>query len=51
MSQPGLIEQLIKTVGLEHDSKRHKTPAVNPPLGKNEQGAIRDATWSYRSAI
>ena len=51
MSQPGLIEQVIKTVGLENDSKQHKTPAINPPLGKNEDGADRETQWSYRSAI
>lgn len=36
MTQPGLIDQIIKHVGLEYDSKQHKTPATNPPLGKNE---------------
>ena len=42
MSQPGLIEHVIKTVGLEHDSKQHKTPATNPPLGKHEDDADRE---------
>ena len=51
MSQPGLIDQVIRTVGLENDSKQHKTPSVNPPLGKSELGADRERTWNYRSAI
>lgn len=33
MYQPALIDQVIKTLGLQHDSKIHKTPATNPPLG------------------
>ena len=32
MSQPALIETIIKSLGLENDSKQHKTPAVSPPL-------------------
>ena len=26
-------------------------PAINAPLGKNENGADRETQWSYRSAI
>eukprot|EP00957_Ditylum_brightwellii_P175686 13377055-Ditylum_brightwellii.AAC.1 len=27
MSQPALIDSIIKKLGLQHDSKKHKTPA------------------------
>ena len=50
-SQPSLIDKVIKTVGLEHDSKQHQTPAVSPPLSDNKEGAERETTWNYRSAI
>ena len=32
MSQPALINSIIKMLGLQHDSKKHRTPAVHPPL-------------------
>ena len=51
MSQPHLTERFLELVGLNKDSKQHKTPAVSPPLHAHENGAPRDEKWSYRSAI
>ena len=34
LNRPTLIDKVIETVGLQHDSKCHKTPTVNPPLTK-----------------
>ena len=51
MSQPGLIDTIIETLGLENDSKQHKTPAVNPPLQKHTQSEPFTENWNYRSLI
>ena len=32
MSQPALADSIINLLGLKDDSKKHKTPAVHPPL-------------------
>ena len=34
MSQPALIDTIIKSLDLEDESKQHQTPAVSPPLQK-----------------
>ena len=51
MSQPDLINRVIETLGLEKQSKQHKTPAVSPPLHAHKDGAPREKTWNYRSVI
>ena len=51
MTQPSLIQTIIETIGLENDSKQHKTPAVNPPLQKHTQSEPFNKKWSYRSII
>jgi hypothetical protein len=51
MSQPNLINRILDLLGLKEESKQHKTPAVSPPLHDHENGAPREKTWSYRSAI
>ena len=50
MSQPGLIDTVLSTLGLESDSKTF-TPAINPPLHAHENGAERTEKWSYCSVI
>ena len=44
MTQRGLIDTIIKAVGLENDSKQHQTPATNPPLQKHEEASDFDET-------
>ena len=51
MSQPALTDTIIKTLGLEKDSKQHKTPAVSPPLNKHKDSKPFNEEWSYRSLI
>ena len=51
MTQRGLIDTIIKSVGLENDSKQHQTPATTPPLQKHKESSKFDETWSYRSLI
>lgn len=57
MSQPALISTILKLVGIEEDTKDTKgskplsLPAVNPPLHRHTNGAERERSWSYRSAI
>ena len=51
MSQPGLIDTVLSTLGLENDSKTHNTPAINPPLHAHENGSDQTEKWSYRSII
>ena len=53
MSQPGLSETIIKTLGLVRDqSKCHDTPATSPPIHAfaNEPD-VKDPPWNYRSVI
>ena len=51
MSQPGLIDTVLSTLGLENNSKTHDTPAINPPLHTHENGSDRTEKWSYCSVI
>jgi hypothetical protein len=51
MSQPHLIQRIIKAVSLK-DSRLHDTPAEpGKPLGKDTEGEQRFYSWSYRSLI
>eukprot|EP00957_Ditylum_brightwellii_P176621 13452577-Ditylum_brightwellii.AAC.1 len=51
MSQPALIDSIIKMLGLQHDSKKHRTPAVHPPLQPYKSHPKSAESWSYSSAI
>ena len=44
MTQKGLIETIIKLVGLENDSKQHQTSATTPPLQKHGDSEKFDET-------
>jgi hypothetical protein len=50
LSQPGLIEQVIRDVGLEQHSKGKDTPA-DTILHQDPDGAPRQLNWNYRSII
>eukprot|EP00957_Ditylum_brightwellii_P117180 8936572-Ditylum_brightwellii.AAC.1 len=51
MSQPDLIESIMKMIGLQHDSKKYRTPAVHPPLQPYTNFPKSTESWSYRSTI
>ena len=51
ISQPVLIETIIKLLGLENDSKQHQTPSVSQPLQKYKDSNPFKEKWSYRSYI
>jgi len=51
MSQTGLIQQILKDVGIENDSKCHDTPAVTEPLKRHEDAQPFNASWEYRSVL
>eukprot|EP00957_Ditylum_brightwellii_P028154 2125840-Ditylum_brightwellii.AAC.1 len=51
MSQPALIDSIIKMLGLQQDSKKHRTPAVHPPLQPYKNHPKSTKSWSYRSGI
>ena len=51
MSQPALTDTIIKSLGLNHDSKQHKTPAVSPPLQNYTDLAPFKEKWIYKSLI
>ena len=51
MTQPGLIDQVIRDVNLENSSKKHDTPAVTEPLFTYSNGPPVEGKWSYRSVI
>ena len=51
MSQPGLIDQVCKDVGLDKTSKLHDTPTLPQALFKHEDSPPFSAEWSYRSVI
>jgi hypothetical protein len=51
LSQPHLVQQIIKAVNLT-DSRLHDTPAEpGKALGKDLEGEHRFYSWSYRSVI
>jgi hypothetical protein len=51
MTQPSMIDQVLKALGLSDDSKCHKTPATSPPLHAHKDGAERTERWNYKSVI
>ena len=40
---------IIKSLGLDKQSTKHQTPAVSPPLHKDEDKEIFNAIWNYTS--
>jgi hypothetical protein len=50
LSQPGLIQKIISTCGLESESNEHKTPAA-AILHPDPSGPPRDHSWNYRAVI
>lgn len=50
LTQPGLIEQVIKDIGLDDFSKGRDTPA-DSILYADVDGPARQETWNYRSVI
>jgi hypothetical protein len=50
LTQAGLIEQVVKDVGLTDFSKGKDTP-VNSILHADKDGAERHDSWSYRLVI
>lgn len=51
MSQPALIEKVIKSSGMEGCCTRGTPAAPNQPLGKDPDGAPMDEKWAYNSII
>ena len=51
MTQAGLIDTIIETLGLDANSTQHQTPAVSPPLHKHEDKEKFNEDWHYRSLI
>eukprot|EP00957_Ditylum_brightwellii_P190462 14498464-Ditylum_brightwellii.AAC.1 len=51
MTQPALIETIIKLLKLENDSKHHDTPTISPPLQPYKDAQKFNESWDYRSAI
>jgi hypothetical protein len=49
LTQPGLINKIIRECGLETDLKQHKTPAVTVILQRDADGAQREHNWKYRT--
>lgn len=51
-TQPSLIQNVLKLLHLDEESKMHDTPAeVKSPLDFIEDKIPREQTWNYRSAI
>ena len=50
MSQTGLIEKILKTVGME-DSKQKRTPASSIPLGTDAKGHAFQGDWDYARVV
>ena len=46
MTQTGLIEQILKDVGIQNESKAHSTPTLSEPLLPNEGASPFEAKWS-----
>ena len=53
LSQTGLIDKILSTVFPDAGEyvKPHYTPAVDPPLGRDDDGSESTVEWSYRSII
>ena len=53
LSQTGLIDKILSTVfpSAGEYVKPHYTPAVDPPLGRDDKGLESNVDWSYRSVI
>ena len=51
MTQTGLIEQILKDVGIQNESKAHSTPTLSEPLLPNEVASPFESKWSYRSLV
>ena len=51
MTQPALIETILKLLKLENDSKQHATPAISPPLQPYKNHPMSKESWSYQSDI
>eukprot|EP00957_Ditylum_brightwellii_P056360 4272298-Ditylum_brightwellii.AAC.1 len=51
MTQPTLIETIIKILKLENDSKQHDTPAISLTLQPYKDAQKFNESWDYRSAI
>ena len=52
LTQPFLIERIIKFLGLENGKTHEKlTPVGKPLLNKDLDGALRKYDWNYRGAI
>ena len=53
LTQPYLIERILKVLGVGGDSKTNSkpTPASKPLLHKDLEGWTRKNNWNYRQAI
>jgi hypothetical protein len=58
MTQPHLTERIIKLLGLERENNKWKssansraTPSEQIILHRDSEGAERNATWNYRTAV
>ena len=52
MSQPFLIDRIVKLLGLENAKHNEKfTPVGKPLLNKDPDGVERKYSWNYRGAI
>ena len=51
MSQSGLIDQTLKDVGIDNNSKCHSTPAVTEPLRRHADAQPFNASWEYWSVL
>ena len=50
LTQTGLIDKILKVMGLENSHER-STPAELKPLSKDEDGAPCSEPWSYASVV
>jgi hypothetical protein len=50
LTQPGLIQKIITSAGLEENSATHVTPATNL-LHDDLSGPEREHTWNYRAIV
>eukprot|EP00957_Ditylum_brightwellii_P055052 4172952-Ditylum_brightwellii.AAC.1 len=51
ITQPALIETILKIPKLENNSKQHDTPAISLPLQPCKEEQKFDESWDHRSAI
>ena len=51
LTQPFLIDRILKLIDVDENYNVRDTPAIKPLLHKDETGSDRKCSWNYRQAV